>query len=408
MAVKTYNCPVGSCVTGMTAEGGEATECIAKASGGVPVKLETSETTEVPDRTKLLKATASGQKAKGFFDVITNGCKAAVVAGGKVVGITLHVNAENQSTVGANLKIQILEPAAEAVISEPSWPKGAGTAVWKHIATAASLATLEAMTPKNLEELAYQVERLTAKEPWIFQVYVSIEVNEPGSSFSRSTTDTVSVSESISRVLGLVRTPSDAVGVAESVQRTVSFARSATDTVSIAESVERSRGVTRETTDSVGVTEATSRTLGLVRAVSDSVGISEVVSRLAGLVRPTSDTIGVAEVISRGVGRTRATSDTITISEAVSRTAGLVRSTSDTVSPAGVVSRVLHFLRSAADSISIVEAIRVEHHGAAPFAFFARWVDEAELAGGWRRTAALPARFVVGQVLRVKQEVVRP
>lgn len=241
-----------------------------------------------------------------------------------------------------------------------------------------------------------------------YLVYLELEIEVTASSFSRSTSDSVGVSESVSRVLGLVRTPSDTVGLVEAVERTATFARSTSDSVSVSEAVEHSRGVTRETTDSVGVAESVSRKLGLVRTPSDSVGISEAVSRLAGLVRPTSDTVSVSEVVGHAVGRARSSSDTVTVSTAVSRLAGLVRSTSDSVSPAGVVSRVLHLLRSAADSISIVEAIRVEHHGAAPFAFFARWVDEAELAGGWRRTAALPVRFVVGQVLRVKQEVVRP
>ena len=115
------------------------------------------------------------------------------------------------------------------------------------------------------------------------------------------------------------RTASDSITTTESVARApITFTRSATDTTSITESVVAGRLYGRTVSDTTSLTDVVDRVVSKPRTASDTTTISESVARTA-IERTVSDSLTTTESIAQILRRVRTASDTTSLSESVSR-----------------------------------------------------------------------------------------
>jgi hypothetical protein len=138
-----------------------------------------------------------------------------------------------------------------------------------------------------------------------------------GTSFPRSCTDSIAVSESLARSLALPRAISDTVGLSESLARTVVLPRAVTDAVTLADAADRSLGHTVTATDSLTVTDAATRAAQtFTRTAADAVGIAEAITSPVGHPRSVTDAVTVADAAARSaLNNPRAVTDAVTVAD---------------------------------------------------------------------------------------------
>lgn len=168
--------------------------------------------------------------------------------------------------------------------------------------------------------------------------------------------DRVTVSDSASRVVSLVRGTSDSVTISDLVSRAAGKARATSDTVSVSDSLARGTGVARATSDTVTVSDTVARSVGRGRSTTDTVSISDSPTRVVALPRATSDVVAVTDAAARSVGTVRSTSDSLTVSDSLAVSKGVSRTASDTVNVTDAVTRApMSFTRAAGDTVTITD-----------------------------------------------------
>ena len=176
-------------------------------------------------------------------------------------------------------------------------------------------------------------------------------------SLVRTASDTVTVGNTVARVVSLARTASDTVGLSDAVTRTGTFLRTVADAVTISESVAGLKVLPRTVADSVTLSDSVARVLTLARTLSDSVTASEFVARVLTLLRSVSDGVTVGNTVARVVTNVRAAADSVTLSDSVARIVTNLRAAADSVTASDTVARVVGLFRSNADSVTISESV---------------------------------------------------
>jgi hypothetical protein len=164
----------------------------------------------------------------------------------------------------------------------------------------------------------------------------------------RNVEDTITLTESTSRVYSSQRQPTDGVSISDSVAKVVTFARTvSTDSTSLSESTSRQFISSRSVTDTIG------------QRISIMRGLPGIIAVVPGIVHPTgfSTGAGVQEAVTRSVILTpRTVSDTITLSESVDGGRLYQRTpAADTITLSESVSRLYSARRTIQDTIVLSE-----------------------------------------------------
>lgn len=178
---------------------------------------------------------------------------------------------------------------------------------------------------------------------------------------TRTRTETVTISESIARVKGINRSLTETVAVtAGTLARMAAKIRSKTETVAVSESVARlSNKIRALATQTVAVSESVIRVKGIVRAVpAQTVAISESLARQAAKIRSKTETVTITESVTRLTTKVRAlATQTVAISETVTRVKGIVRAVpTQTVAISETIARQAKKIRSRTETVTISES----------------------------------------------------
>lgn len=179
-----------------------------------------------------------------------------------------------------------------------------------------------------------------------------------GTTFTRTPSDTTSVSESISRVATKIRSKTDTTSLSESLSRVVTHIRSKTDTTTLSESLSRVKTAIRSKTDSTTLSESISRVATKIRSKTDTTSVSETISRVKTALRTKTDTTSVSDSLSRFYTALRTKTDSVSITESLQRLLQLKRVLSDTVNSSESLSRSRILVpRIISDTISSSESL---------------------------------------------------
>jgi len=196
-----------------------------------------------------------------------------------------------------------------------------------------------------------------------------------GNDYTRSiTTETVSLSESIARLLAANRTDTETTTITETPTRMIAANRTlATETISLSESIAKEKcnvrpvvtesvtisesslnrmlAATRANTETTSSTETTTRLLSAFRTLpTETVTITDSVARVRGAVATIqTETVTITDSVNRLLAANRALNETTSVSDSVARVRGINRTlATETVTISDSVARLLAATRAIA------------------------------------------------------------
>lgn len=188
---------------------------------------------------------------------------------------------------------------------------------------------------------------------------VNVEVVGGGSTdVNISVSDTVTVTESVTKMVQSFKSVSDTVTVSESqTLLPVSFV-SATDTVTVSETVAQTLAYNVSVAETVTITETVARLATNFISATQSVTVSETVTPLGVALVSATDTVTVTEAINLLSVALVNASDTVTVTEAQTiLVPELYVSSTDTVTVTETVTKLVVNFVSATDTVTVSEAV---------------------------------------------------
>jgi len=198
-------------------------------------------------------------------------------------------------------------------------------------------------------------------------------------SVTRTISDTVVITDSISRLQVLPRTISDTIIISESIQRILLLTRSLTVSVIISDSIEAIKVVgssannitftlissyssiripssegnafNRLLSITVAITDSITRIFTGERALLDIVAITDSIDRIFAQLRGLTDTLGVSDIILRVFDGTRNMLETNIITDSIERIGVFFRSTTDITVITDSIDRMGVFTRTTGDTV---------------------------------------------------------
>src|ERR1051325_6134558 len=142
---------------------------------------------------------------------------------------------------------------------------------------------------------------------------------------SRSISETVGISEVLSRGKTVFRALAQTIGISEVLSRVKISNRSISQSVSISEVLSRTATKFRSITSTVSISESVAKYRLKTRTINQTVAISEVLSRVKISIRALSQSIAISENLAKYRLKTRALSQTVVIAEALAKIKNLFR-----------------------------------------------------------------------------------
>jgi hypothetical protein len=182
------------------------------------------------------------------------------------------------------------------------------------------------------------------------------------SSRTRSITDSATFSESNTATAGKTRTATDALTFIDVGTRGArTSTRAITDALTFTEALTRISTYPRSPTDALTFTESLTRTaLTFIRALTDHITFSDAAANASGGgPRTGTDSLTFADVATRAaMSRTGTATDALTFTDTVVRTRAISRAVTDAVTLAEVLTRTsLAYARTGTDALSLADAV---------------------------------------------------
>jgi len=212
----------------------------------------------------------------------------------------------------------------------------------------------------------------------------AIEYVSSGQAYTRSISDTLGMTDSLSNSRGLYRsiadmlsftdiisyvlnhsifrTISDTLGVTDSIVRRGIFHRSISDIETITDGdLVTMKEVYVDLADTFGVTDYITRSGVFSRSISDTLGITDLITRISNKFRSLSDMLSTTDIISSIIQGLhyfyRTISDTFGVTDSLSRSGVFHRSISDTLRITDLITRTGIFIRSISDTLRITDIL---------------------------------------------------
>lgn len=190
--------------------------------------------------------------------------------------------------------------------------------------------------------------------------------------YTQDTSDSLGLSDSVVRILSMIRQTADALGITDAVYRSQGhiryiggegettgndYTRDISDALGITDAIVRAVGSGRRISDAVGLTDSAERVLGSNRRISDSVGLTDSAFRVHGSNRNVSDAVGLADALSKASGHARRLSDPIGVTDALSKASGHGRKISESVGITDAAVATRGMFRILSDTIGVTDAL---------------------------------------------------
>jgi len=184
----------------------------------------------------------------------------------------------------------------------------------------------------------------------------TIDPTEGGTAYTRVLSESLGLSDSVSRVVGINRIASDPVGLTDSVSRSVGLNRIASDALGLTDSAARYLSLIRQAVDVLGITDSSWRTVSFLREAQELLGITDEELVQAAYIRILSETLGLTDSTSRSAGFARQATDTVGLSDSMQRYETMARFLSDILGITDSVPRYVTFLREEQEILGINDA----------------------------------------------------
>jgi len=158
--------------------------------------------------------------------------------------------------------------------------------------------------------------------------------------------DTVAISDSFAKVSSYIRGLADTVTIADTPTKAIGLVKA--DSLSIADAIVKTLNLIKA--ESIAIADSVLKTIGLKK--SESVSISDVPSKAVSLIK--TEAVAIGDSVAKTVGLNKA--DTVTIGDTIAKLISLVKA--DAVAIADTFSRTVSYALSLADNVGITDSIR--------------------------------------------------
>lgn len=197
-----------------------------------------------------------------------------------------------------------------------------------------------------------------AQDLWIYEVGGWIlQTTSSGTAYQRSVSDSVGITDTISRVIGRYKTISDSVGITDTVSNARSLYKTIADAVGVTDTVVRSAGIYKTLSDTVGITDTLSTALIIYASILDTVGITDTLTTSILRAVTLQNTVGVTDTLSTVRNIVKTIADDIGITDTLTTARDIVISFADNVGITDTVARIIKLIVSLADSVGITDTI---------------------------------------------------
>jgi len=169
----------------------------------------------------------------------------------------------------------------------------------------------------------------------------------------RTLTETVSIADSLSRVWAAQRVLTESVSMADHLSTTFIKLLTVSESISISDSLSHVWTAKRTLTESVGVTDSLSHVWTAYKTLTDSVSFSDSVITAAGFVRSLSEDLSIVDSLSRVWAAKRTLDESLSIADSLTMQKTIVRILSESISFADSVIPVFQYNRILSESVSL-------------------------------------------------------
>lgn len=204
------------------------------------------------------------------------------------------------------------------------------------------------------DELAYWVTSLSASEiSYLYHVKKAYQY--PFDDKAHTLTDWVGYSELLSYIGPHIATTNDTITLSESLIRLMVFLRPLSDTVTFSEALHTTTPWHASSSDTVTFSESLHTTTPWHTSASDTVTFSEVLSRVHIALASASDTVSFTDSIATHNIFKRSSIDTVTLTDTPSHIAIFTRPMSETITFTDTVSTPIPYHENISDTVTFSE-----------------------------------------------------
>lgn len=184
-----------------------------------------------------------------------------------------------------------------------------------------------------------------------------IELETPSGPIIRTTSDTVTASEAMSRLYQGARDAIDAITQSDSVTRLGTFFRLTANGLSLSDTIAASKIIARDIVDAISHSDSAVRLGTFLREVTDSATYADALTTVSTLARTAVDSLTHSDAATRIMSLVRTATDTLSLVEMVEGFKVILRETTDSLAHSDVVEATLTTIqRFASDALGMAES----------------------------------------------------
>lgn len=182
------------------------------------------------------------------------------------------------------------------------------------------------------------------------------------SNYIRSVSDSVGITDVLSKIGTFIKTISDSAGITDSISTAAGKLATIADSVGITDTVSKIGTFIKTVIETEGITDMVSKAGTFIKTIADSLGITDLMTVIksgGGVAKFASifDTLGITDAIDKARGLARTISDSLGITDTASRVGAFFKSISDPVVVTDIFSKAGQFFRSITNSIGIADNV---------------------------------------------------
>jgi len=178
---------------------------------------------------------------------------------------------------------------------------------------------------------------------------------------TRTLSDTTVISDSLARMKAATRTLVENVSIGETLARMLAAIRTLSDTTTISDVLDyvKSGGGTfvRTLTETVNISDSITRMFTGSRTLNENVTVSDSLARMLGLTRLLSDSTTISDSINRVYGAVRTLTDNTVISDSLVKVKAVFKTLTENVSISDSVQRLFNGTRQLVDTTTITDSL---------------------------------------------------
>lgn len=213
--------------------------------------------------------------------------------------------------------------------------------------------------PANSQYMAWGIRVDGAQDLHIYETGGWLLVSYTlGTNYQRSISDSVGITDVLSKILGRTTTITDSIGITDTINLVMALRRTFPESVGVTDTVTTSRSIVKTILDSIGITDIISAVKGALAkyaTITDTVGITDSLLKARGLYRTFANSVGVTDNLLNIRALRKIFSNGIGVTDTLSTARDIVRSIADNVGITDVVTRLIKLVVSLVDSIGITD-----------------------------------------------------